>query len=170
MKATTQTSKETSEHADRCVTGITRLCAELNREDSELRTHLLDAALAGLRLTRHPKSQEFRREATQAWSAIEPILSHHLAAEDTVMMDWLERYARLSPEVLFRVRECHYKLKQLAGAIGQARLQSRDEQAAVEAGRVLSGLAVCLDDVIDAEEHKIFPAIHKALFEMDRGA
>jgi hypothetical protein len=166
MSATTETSKRVS----RCVTGITRLCEELNREDSELRSHLLDAALAGLRLTRHPKSQEFRREATKAWSAIEPVLSHHLAAEDLLMMEWLERYSRLSPEVLFRVRECHYKLKQLAGAIEQSRFQSGGEQAAIEAGRVLSGLAVCLDDVIDAEEHKIFPAIHKALFEMDRGA
>src|ERR1700675_987790 len=89
MNAKTETSKNVS----RCDSGIGRLCEELNREDSELRSHLLDAALAGLQLTRHPESQDFRCEATKVWSAIEPVLSHHLAAEDSVMMlAWLERY------------------------------------------------------------------------------
>ena len=166
MNAKTETSKPLR----RCDSGIGRLCEELNREDSLLRSHLLDAALAGLQLTRHPESQELRREATKVWSAIEPVLSHHLAAEDTVMMlAWLERYARISPEVLLRVRECHDNLKRLAGAIEPWCLESATAQAAVEAGRVLCGLAVCLDDAIDSEEHKIFPAIHKALFEADRG-
>ena len=169
MNTATEPSKDTSNRVNRCVAGIASLCDHLNREDSELRSHLLDAALAGLRLTRHPKSREFRRDASKAWKAIEPVLAHHLAAEDPVMMEWLERYARLSPEVLFRVRECHYKLKQLAGAMEQSRFESSGEQVAVQAGRVLSGLAVCLDDVIDDEERKIFPAIHKALFDMDRG-
>jgi hypothetical protein len=169
MATTSETTKDSSNRLNRCVTGIASLCDDLNRDDSELRSHLLDAALAGLRLTRHPQSQEFRRDASKAWNVIEPVLAHHLAAEDPVMMEWLERYARLSPEVLFRVRECHYKLKQLAGAIEQSRFESPQAQVAVQAGRVLSGLAVCLDDMIDDEEHKIFPAIHRALFEMDRG-
>jgi hypothetical protein len=34
----------------------------------------------------------------------------------------------------------------------------------------LCGLAVCLDDVIDAEEHKLFPAIEEALRQSDRRA
>lgn len=150
--------------------GIGRLCEELNREDSELRSHLLDAALAGLQLTRHPESQEFRREATKLWSTIEPILSHHLAAEDTaIMLAWLERHGHVSPEVLLRVRGYHSRLKQLARAI-QPDFQNSSEDAATEAGRTLCGLAVCLDDLIDSEEHKIFPAIHQALFETDRSA
>ncbi len=167
MGAETETSKGVTGQNG----GVGRLCEELNREDSELRSHLLDAALAGLQLTRHPESQEFRREATKVWGAIEPVLSHHLAAEDTVMMlAWLERYGRISPEMLSRIRECHQKLKQLAGAIETSHLQSVTEEAAVEVGRALCGLAVCLDDVIDSEEHRIFPAIHKALFEVDRSA
>jgi hypothetical protein len=60
-----------------------RLSEELNREDSQLRSWLLGAALAGLRVTRNPESPELlRRDAVQLWAAIEPILSHHLDAKD----------------------------------------------------------------------------------------
>ena len=41
-------------------------------------------------------------------------------------------------------------------AIGAIRRQVGD-------GRVLCGLAVCLDDAIEREDRKIFPAIHQAL-------
>ena len=55
-------------------------------------------------------------------------------------------------------------------AIESARFETVTDAEAAEAGRALGALAVCLDDAIDAEERKIFPAIQKAIFEMDRDA
>ncbi len=71
--------------------GISSLSEELNREDSQLRSLLLDAALAGLRLERNPESPPLRLDAAQIWAVIEPILSHHLDVEENDLLPWLER-------------------------------------------------------------------------------
>jgi hypothetical protein len=150
--------------------GIRRLSEELNREDSQLRSCLLDAALAGLRLTRNPESRELRRDATRIWAAIEPILSHHLEAEDSELLPWLDRRSRLSPEVGRKIRECHDKLRTLIGALAETGADHLTEAQARAAGRALSGLAVYLDDAIDDEERRLFPTIQKALFRIGRRA
>ena len=48
--------ESTAKDANRIDAGIRHLSEELNREDSQLRSCLLDAALAGLRLERNPES------------------------------------------------------------------------------------------------------------------
>jgi hypothetical protein len=163
-------TEATSEHRKRPDAGMRHLFEELNREDSVLRPHLLDAALAGLRLTRTPSSRALRREAAEMWSVIEAVIYSHLQAQDDVIRSCIDRYARLSPQVLHRVRQCQWKLRKLMSAIKRARFESVSDAQAAEAGRALCGLVVCLDDAIDVEERKIFPAIHKALFEMDHSA
>lgn len=147
--------------------GIRRLSVELNREDSELRSRLLDAALAGLRLERNPESLELRRDAAQLWVAIEPILSRHLDAEDNQLLPWLERQGGISPEAVRRVSAYHGRLRTLIGAMASASADCLTEAQAREIGRALSGLAVNLDDAIDNEERRLFPTIRKALFEID---
>ena len=146
--------------------GIRRLSEELNREDSQLRSCLLDAALAGLRLTRNPQSREIRRDAAQIWAAIQPILSHHLEAEDSQLLPWLDRQGRLSPEVGRKVRECHDRLRSLIPVVAATGADHLTEAEARDAGRALSGLAVHLDDAIDDEKRRLFPTIRKALFEI----
>jgi Hemerythrin HHE cation binding domain len=155
---------------DRIDEGIRRLSEELNREDSQLRSCLLDAALAGLRLTRNPESRDLRRDAVQIWAAIEPILSHHLDAQDRELLPWLDEQGRLSPEVGRKVRECHDRLRTLIGAIANAGADRLAEAEARDAGRALSGLAVYLDDAIDDEERRLFPTIQQALFRLGRHA
>ncbi len=150
--------------------GIRRLSEELNREDSQLRSCLLDAALAGLRLTRNPESHELRRDAARIWALIQPILSHHLETEDGRLLPWLEQQGHLSPEVGRKVRECHDRLRTLIGAVADTGADHLTEAQARDAGRALSGLAVYLDDAIDDEEHKLFPTIQKALFGIRRRA
>jgi hypothetical protein len=166
MNATEATGK----HHERPNAGMRHLFEELNRKDSALRPHLLDAALAGLRLTRTPTSRALRCDAAEVWSVIEPVIHSHLQAGDGVTLSWIDRHARLSPQVLHRVRRCHWKLRKLTSAIERARFESVSDAQAIQAGRALCGLAVCLDDAIDVEERKIFPAIHQALFEMDHTA
>lgn len=166
MDATPATGK----HLERTDAGIRHLFEELNREDSELRTQVLDTALAGLRLGRDANSPALRRDAAEVWSIIEPLISHHLRAEDDVMLPWLDRHAGLSSEVLDRLHQCHSKLRRLVSAIETVPFERATDAQAIEAARALCGLAVCLDDAIDAEERKIFPAIQKALFETDQGA
>jgi|SRR5271166_3863058 len=162
--------QSTTKNPDRIDAGIRRLAQELNREDSQLRSHLLDAALAGLRLARNPESRELRSDAAQLWAAIEPILSHHLEAEDTELLPWLAEQGRLSPELGGKVRECHERLRTLIGAMLNASADTLSEAQARDVGQALSGLAVNLDDAIDDEERKLFPTIQKALFAVSRRA
>jgi hypothetical protein len=147
--------------------GIRSLSVELNREDSELRSHLLDAALAGLRLVRSPDLPELRRDAARIWEAIGPILSHHLDAEENRLLPWLEQQRSLSPEGARKVRAYHDRLRTLIDAMANAGSDSLTDAQARELGHALSGLAVCLDDAIDEEERRLFPTIRRALFEVN---
>jgi hypothetical protein len=153
-------------NSNRLDRGIRRLSEELNREDSQLRSHLLDAALAGLRLTRSPDSPELRSDAARIWAAIEPTLAHHLEAEGSELLPWLDQHAALSPDVGRKVREYHGWLRTLMGIIADNGKGNLTETEARQAGKALSGVAVCLDDAIDDEERKLFPTIRKALFEI----
>jgi DNA-binding response OmpR family regulator len=148
--------------------GIRLLWLELNREDSRLRSHLLDAALAGLRLERNPESRELRQDAAQLWATTEPILSHHLDTEDNELLPWLKQHGSLSPEGGRKVRAYHDRLRSLIGAMANAGSDRLTEPQAREVGRALSGIAVSLDDVIDDEERRLFPTIRKALFGTDQ--
>ena len=127
--------ESTTKSQSRIEAGIRGLSKELNREDSDLRSCLLDAALAGLRLTRNPESRELRRDAVQIWAAIEPILSHHLDAEDRELLPWLGQQGRLSPELGRNVRECHDKLRTLIGAIAKTGADRLTQAEARDAGR-----------------------------------
>jgi response regulator of citrate/malate metabolism len=147
--------------------GIRRLWLELNREDSRLRSRLLDAALAGLRLERNPESRELRQDAAQLWATTEPILSHHLNTEDNELLPWLKQHGSLSPEAGRKVRAYHDRLRTLIGAMANAGADRLTEPQAREVGRALSGIAVSLDDAIDDEERRLFPTIRKALSGTD---
>ena len=125
MKAK-QSSSENPASTD---AGIRRLWLELNREDSRLRSCLLDAALAGLRLERNPESRELRRDAAQLWATIEPILSHHLDTEDNELVPWLEQHGSLSPEAGRKVGAYHERLRTLIGAMDNARSERLTEHA-----------------------------------------
>ena len=162
--------ESTAKNPNRIDARIRRLSEELNREDSQLRSCLLDAALAGLRLTRNPESHELRRDAAQIWAAMQPILSHHLEAEDSELLPWLDQQGGLSPEVGRKVHECHERLRTLIGAIVNTGADRLTEAEARDAGQALSGLAVYLDDAIDDEERRLFPTIQKALFAIGHRA
>ena len=148
--------------------GVRRLWFELNREDSKLRSRLLDAALAGLRLERSPDSRELRRDAAQLWATIGPMLSHHLDTEHDELLPWLEQNGRLSSEAGRKVSTYHNRLRTLIGAMDDADAENLTEPQAREIGRALSGIAVSLDDAIDDEERRLFPTIRKALFGIPR--
>jgi DNA-binding response OmpR family regulator len=160
--------ESSAENPMRIDTGIRCLSEELNREGSQLRSRLLDAALAGLRLARNPESPELRRDAAQIWAAIQPTLSHHLDAQDGQLLPWLVQQGRLSPEAGRKVRAFHDLLRTLIGAIVDTGADRLTEAQARDAGQALSGLAVNLDEAIDNEECRLFPTIQKALFGIDR--
>jgi response regulator of citrate/malate metabolism len=156
--------KESSvKDANRVDAGIRSLANELNSEDAQLRLFLLDAALAGLRLERNPESRELRCDAARIWATIEPILSHHLEAEDSELLPWLDRQGGLSQEGARKVRECHHRLRTLMGAIAQTDTDRLTDALTRDAGRALTGLAVYLDDAIDDEQRRLFPTIQRAL-------
>ena len=163
-------AKESAKDANRIDAGIRHLSEELNREDSQLRSFLLDAALAGLRLERNPESRELRRDAARVWATIEPILSHHLEAEDSELLPWLDRHGGLSPEVGRKVHECHHRLRTLMSGITTTDTDRLTDAHTRDVGRALSGLAVCLDDAIDDEQRRLFPTIQRALSTLGRRA
>ena len=144
--------------------GIRRLSRELNREDSQIRSYLLDAALAGLRLARSPESLELRRDAARICAVIQPLISHHLDAEDSQLLPWLDHQGRLSPELGRKVRECHDRLRTLNNTVRNSATENLTEAQTRDLGQTLSALAVHLDDAIDNEERKLFLTIRRALF------
>lgn len=146
--------------------GIVRLYQELNREDSQLRSCLLDAAIAGLRLTRNPDSLDLRHDAAQVWAVIEPILSHHLEAEDAEVIPWLSQRQPLSRETRRRIQRSHSRLRTLVAMIGEANADNLVTSHARDAGRALVSLVMDLDDAIDDEERRLFPALRRALFSI----
>jgi DNA-binding NarL/FixJ family response regulator len=160
----------TARSFERIEAGIHRLTEELNSEDSQLRTSLLDAALAGLRLSRNPESRNLRRDAAKIWTAMEPTLSHHLVAEDHQLLPWLDQQDGLSPDVARMIRDCHDELRVLMDRIVNGGADHLTEDEARDAGRALSRLAVCLDDAIDDEKRKLLPAIQRALFATVRNS
>lgn len=95
---------------------------------------------------------------------MEPLLSHHLVAEDRQLLPWLDQQGGLSLEVARRIRNCHYELRALMDRIVNSGADHLTEDEARDAGLALSGLAVSLDDAIDDEERKPLPAIQRALF------
>ncbi len=163
-KSGTNMKESSGENPTLTDAGVRRLWLELNREDSRLRSRLLDAALAGLRLERNPESQELRRDAARLWATIEPILSHHLDTEDNDLLPWLEQHGGLSPEAERKVAAYHDRLRTLIGAMDKAGAETLTDMQAREVGQALSGMAVGLDDAIDDEERRLFPTIRKALF------
>ncbi len=158
----TETARRTA-----TVGGIKRLIEELNRGDSELRSCLLDAALAGLRVARKPDSKTLREEAASIWAAIEPLISEHLRVEDEVVLPWAADHAPVAPEAIRCARECHRRLKRLLASIKTAPFESAPDCQSAKAGRELCALAVCVDDLIDDEQRRIFPMVQKALFSTD---
>ena len=150
--------------SDQIEAGIVRLYQELNREDSQLRSCLLDAAIAGLRLTRNPDSLDLRRDAAHLWAVIEPILSHHLEAEDTEVIPWLNQRQPLSQQTRRRIQRSHSRLRTLIAMIGEANADNLVTSHARAAGRALVKLVMDLDDAIDDEERRLFPELRRALF------
>ena len=148
--------------------GIRSLSEELNREDSQLRSRLLDAALAGLRLERNPQSPELRRDAAQLWATLEPVLSHHLDAQEKELLPWLEGQGGLALAAGDKIRAYHERLRKLVGAMANAGAGRLTDARARELGLALKGLAVGLDDAIDDEQRRLFPSIRNALFSVER--
>jgi len=163
-RSTLSATESNRQNPNRTDAWIQRLSQELNREDSHLRSSLLDGALAGLRLTRSPESLELRRDAAQICAVIQPLLSHHLDAGDNQSLPWLDRQRRLSPELGRRVRECNDKLGTLSDAAPNNATEYLTETQTRDLGRTLSALAVHLDDAIDSEERKLLPTLRQALF------
>lgn len=153
--------EETTNHSR---AGIRRLSEELNREDSELRSHLLDAAIAGLRLARNPESAALKHDVAQIWEVMGPILTHHLEAEDSQLLPWLDRSHRVSCETVEKIRRSHDRLRALIGAISRADTARLAAAQAREVGQALVTLTMTLDDAIDDEERRLLPAIRKALY------
>jgi hypothetical protein len=143
------------------------LSVEPNSEDSDPRSTLFDAALAGLRLERNPRSPELRRHAAQVWAAIEPILSHHLGTEDRQLLPWLQQQGGLAPEAPQKACTYYDRLRTLIRATADVGAENLTDAQAREVGGALRGLAVTLDDAIDDEERRIFPTIRKALLGIE---
>ena len=133
-----------------------------------MRSRLLDAALAGLRLERNPESPELRRDAAQLWATLEPVLSHHLDAEEKQLLPWLEGQGGFALAAGDKIRAYHDRLRKLVGAMANAGAARLTDAQAREIGLALKGLAVGLDDAIDDEQRRLFPSIRNALFSVER--
>jgi iron-sulfur cluster repair protein YtfE (RIC family) len=138
--------------------------SDLGRQDSALRDHLLDAAVAGATLARDPADLELRAEATRAWKALASGVARHLASEDDLVLPYAASQHSVPATVMNRARERHRKLQRLAKTVAAVSFERGSTAQVTRAARALLQLAVHLDDLIDGEERDLFPILQRSLF------
>jgi len=143
---------------------VTAALKELVGEDSQLRSHLLDAAVAGAILARDPSNKDARKEAVRVWAAIESMISHHLTSEHDLVLPWAELQPGFPRRLIERAHERLGKLRRLARTVHEASFARGSNPEIAQAGRALCAFAVHLDDLIDGEERSLFPMLHRTLF------
>jgi hypothetical protein len=154
-----------SETAKMNVDRLKAVLSQLEREDATIGALLLDAAVAGAVVARHPSDTEFRREAERTWRTLEPLISHHLKSEEEEVLNWAEDH-NFPSEVIERARERHQKLRRLVRTVASIGFTQRPDAQVQKAGRALCALAVHLDDLVDGEERVLFPMLHRKLFDV----
>jgi hypothetical protein len=144
--------------------------ARLSQEDSKLDERLLAAAVAGAVVARHPSDPILRAEAAEAWNSIKPVIVHHLASEENIVLPWAKLRESFPADLILRAHEQHLRLRHLAGTVDAASFIAGTDHEVVDAGTALTAFAVCLDDLIDGEQRDLFPMIQRRLLAETSGA
>ncbi len=142
----------------------------LSNEDSKLAKRLLDAAVAGAVVARHPACANLRAEAAEAWDSIKPVIVHHLASEEEIVLPWAKMRDDFPRDLILRAQEQHLRLCHLAETVDAASFITGTDEEVVQAGTALTAFAVCLDDLIDGETRDLFPRIERCLLAETSGA
>ncbi|HUY27449.1 MAG TPA: hypothetical protein VMV27_08525 [Candidatus Binataceae bacterium] len=136
----------------------------LEAEDFQMRSHLLDAAVAGAILARDPGDKALRHEATQAWQSLAATLSHHVAAEEAMAAKWVKSKSDTPKRVIVGARERLARLRGLAAAVSGVDFARAADSDVRRGARALCSLAMDLDDLIDSDERELFPLLQRSLF------
>jgi hypothetical protein len=140
------------------------LLKELTGEDLSLRMLIIEAAVAGSELSFHPSNPELRTRAAKAWTTIQPIMAHHLASEDMLMLPWAKAQSTLPPELIEKTRKEHQELLGAGGSLARVSFERGSDEEVARAGKVLCVFAALLDDVVAGEQGSLFPMLRRALF------
>jgi iron-sulfur cluster repair protein YtfE (RIC family) len=138
--------------------------ARLSLEGSKLGERLLNAAVAGAVVARHPADTILRAEAAEAWNSIRTVIAHHLNREEDVVLPWMKSRKDFPPDLILRTCEQHLRLRDLGRTVNAASFITGSNEEVTKAGTALTAFAVCLDDLIDGEERDLFPMIQRSLF------
>ncbi len=138
--------------------------SRLSSEDSKLGERLISAAVAGAVVARQPADTILRAEAAEAWNSIKPVIEHHLASEEDVVLPWMKSRENFPHDLILRTCEQHLRLRELARVVDATSFITGSDEEVARAGTALTAFAVCLDDLIDGEERDLFPMIQRSLF------
>ncbi len=136
----------------------------LSAEDSHMRTHLLDAAVAGAILARDPADRALRHEAAAAWQELAATLSHHVATEEEVTSPRAGLQRNYLKPVIKGVRERLARMRGLATTVASVDFDRAGDAEVRRGARALCAIAVDLDDLIDSDERHLFPFLQRSLF------
>ncbi len=140
------------------------LLKELAGEDLSLRMPIIEAAVTGSELSFNPSDPELRKRAAKAWKTIQPIMAHHLASEDLLMLPWAKAQSMLPPELIERTRKEHQELLGEGGSLARVSFEHGSDEEVARAGKVLCVFAALLDDIVAGEQGNLFPMLRRALF------
>ena len=143
---------------------IRKLTEELDREQFRLGMRLLDAAVAGAILGFKPSDREMRAQAQRCWETLKPRLNQHLLSQDETVLPWAEIAGGLAPEVIERIKQSHLEMRSLIAKLNGVSFEKDADKVVAVAGKALCVLAVKLDDLIDSEEMRLFPALRRMMF------
>ena len=138
--------------------------SRLSNEDSRLGERLISAAVSGAVVARQPADMILRAEAAEAWNSIKPVIEHHLASEENIVLPWMKSRENFPHDLILRTCEQHFRLRELARVVDSTSFITGSDEEVTKAGGALTAFAVCLDDLIDGEERDLFPMIQRSLF------
>ena len=142
----------------------------LSSEDSKLGRRLLDAAVAGAVVARYPSDTLLRAEAAEAWNSIKPVIVHHLASEEEVVLPWAKMREDFPFDLILSAHEQHLRLRHLKESVDAASFIIGTNEEVIKAGTALTAFAVCFEDLIDGEERGLFPMVQRSLLAKNPGA
>ena len=135
----------------------------LSFEDSKLGERRLDAAVAGAVVAREPWDPFLRAEAAEAWNSMKLVIARHFASEEQIILPWVKLRDDFPADLIIRAHEQHLRLRHLAATVDATSFITGTDEEVVKAGTALTAFAVCLDGLIEGEEHDLFPMIDRVL-------
>jgi Hemerythrin HHE cation binding domain len=147
---------------------INTMMACLGSEHRRLDAHVLDLALAAMRLAGDGNGLTSGQAALEAWDEIRDYLYTHLQIEDALVFSWGESHQAVSSNLQETLKIERQEMHKLVASLPPSSSGHRVLQTTTDRGllaQTLLELARILDMHVARYEAEVLPSIRRALFQ-----